>query len=162
MLAWMFLELLQEKRGSSQRLERADHLPASYCSGNQKSSAAQSEITRHARHVASMSTRPDQPNATGIQIITKITHERGRELTADNGRCLDMDFMRSAAVLKYVMNNMAWSKVGRFCGTGLPRREGGREGARQMYGLMETQSPKLASLSFNCRHRCFYFGKQND
>lgn len=72
-----------------------NHLPVNHCRSKEKNRAAQSNFTQHAWHVASMGKRPDQPNATGIQIITKITDSREgeRELTADNITCLNINFM---------------------------------------------------------------------
>lgn len=46
--------------------------------------AAQSNPTQHAWHVASMGTSPDQANATGIQIMTKITDSREQQSETAN------------------------------------------------------------------------------
>lgn len=66
--------------GTGEEGRERNHLPVNQCGSmekNKKNRAAQSNLAQHARHVASVGTGSDQPYATGIQIITKITASRG-------------------------------------------------------------------------------------
>lgn len=73
--------------------------------GVRKKRAVQSNLARHAWHVATVGTSSDQPNATGIQIVTKIRarmqcvreREGEQELTADITKCLNINIMCYAA-----------------------------------------------------------------